>query len=530
MHARIYARFSTDRQNEATIADQVRACRDYAAAHALDVVDVYTDEGISGAAAANRPGLQSLIASTRSGEVVILADLSRLSRAPADLAPILRRWAFDGVRVVGIQDGFDSTSATADLQAGISGIMSQATLQLIGRKTHSALTMRARDGKPTGGRAYGFTAGGELVEPEAAIVREIFARYAGGATLLSIASDLNARGVPAAGAAWDRTKRRADGRWLVSALHAMLRNERYVGRVVWNRSRWVKAPDGRRVRRERPPSEWIVSEGPAIVDRPTWDAVQARHAARHVYSGGAGAQAQYLLSGILECALCGSKLVITGSKGRTYYCSSHRHGGAAACPNGLGARRDVAESILLPPIHAVILSDEAVAHAVDFIRRTVRLARMKSGQSPDEQLRELDARAAKIEGAIAAGILDREDVAAALADLDARRAAVQRSGWRRAADDLKGIEAKAERAYRDQVERARAVLTGADLRAAQTLLRQIVGGVPCRPADGGGYLVATLGVDLLPLLAAGGCIPVGSGGAQWSRVHCGRFDLYRRAA
>jgi hypothetical protein len=66
-----------------------------------------------------------------------------------------------------------------------------------------------------------------------------------------IANDLNARGVPSPGARWNRSERRHDGRWLTSALHAMLRNERYVGRLYWNRSSWVKDPDfGLRVRRE----------------------------------------------------------------------------------------------------------------------------------------------------------------------------------------------------------------------------------------------------------------------------------------
>jgi len=39
----------------------------------------------------------------------------------------------------------------------------------------------------------------------------------------------------------------------ISALNAMLQNERYSGRLYWNRSTWVKDPDsGKRVRRERP--------------------------------------------------------------------------------------------------------------------------------------------------------------------------------------------------------------------------------------------------------------------------------------
>ena len=52
----IYARYSTDKQTESSIADQVRVCQDYAEAHAMTVTETFADEGISGAALGNRPG------------------------------------------------------------------------------------------------------------------------------------------------------------------------------------------------------------------------------------------------------------------------------------------------------------------------------------------------------------------------------------------------------------------------------------------------------------------------------------------
>lgn len=48
MPAAIYARFSSEKQTEESIEAQVRACRDYAAAHGLPVKEIYADEAISG--------------------------------------------------------------------------------------------------------------------------------------------------------------------------------------------------------------------------------------------------------------------------------------------------------------------------------------------------------------------------------------------------------------------------------------------------------------------------------------------------
>ena len=182
--------------------------------------------------------------------------------------------------------------------------------------------MRAKQAAATGGRAYGYDNQRHPVEPAASIVRELFKRHAEGESMLSIASDLNARGISSPGAAWKRKSRRVDGR---SALHAIFHNEIYIGRLIWNRSEWIKDPDtGRRIRRERPRSEWIVHEIPAlaIVDRDIWDGVQRRLTARaESYARPGkhhGGHRRFLLSGLLECGLCGAKMIIKGTAPRQF--------------------------------------------------------------------------------------------------------------------------------------------------------------------------------------------------------------------
>jgi hypothetical protein len=80
--------------------------------------------------------------------------------------------------------------------------------------------MRATTGRSTGGKVYGYDPAGQVVEAEAAVVREIFGRTAAGESM---------RTVTTPGARWNRSERRRDGRWLISALNAMLQNERYIG-------------------------------------------------------------------------------------------------------------------------------------------------------------------------------------------------------------------------------------------------------------------------------------------------------------
>jgi site-specific DNA recombinase len=240
--AAIYARFSTDKQSESSIADQVRVCTEWCVKNGAPVAAAFEDQGISGAVIGNRPGLQAALAAQV--EVLVVMDLTRLARSQADLPKLIDRLVFRGVRVVGVQDGYDSARKGHKLQAGLTGIIGEAFREMIAEKTYSALESRAQRGAATGGVAYGYREG------EAATVCRIFEMYADGWSPRAIATRLNAEGVSSLGASWKRSKRRKDGKWLASAIAGdskrgtgILNNEVYIGRMVWNRSKWTKDPD-----------------------------------------------------------------------------------------------------------------------------------------------------------------------------------------------------------------------------------------------------------------------------------------------
>lgn len=486
MKARLYARFSTDRQSETSIDDQFRGCRELAAARGWSVASEHSDLGISGAAMGNRPGVLQLLKQATSGDVILILDLQRFVRSQ-DLAPLLARLKFRGVRVVTVQDGFDSESRTARMQAGMSGIMSEEYLAMTADRVHLALQSRAIEGKPTGGRAYG----------DAVIVREIFDRWVNGDSMKAIASDLNVRGVPSPGANWKRTTRRKDGRWLVSTLHELLHNERYAGRVIWNKSRWVKDPDsGRRLRRMRPESEWIVRSCEPIIDAETWRLAQARFRP-HPCPGRAP---RYLLSGLLLCSECGCKLTIIGGGKRRYGCSSFHSGGAAACSNGHTMLQTDAEAAILGPVVNDLLSPEAVAAGVRAMR--------ESAERPPPQATETPDQVAALERLVADGVLSADVAAPAIAE--ARRKAAEAASAEQVAQPVPFIAPPSPAAWRRLVADMREVLTGEDIPAARNCLQELLGEVVCRP-DGDRF-VAELSGRRLEIATGTSRILVGSGG------------------
>ena len=112
----------------------------------------------------------------------------------------------------------------------------------------------------------------------AEVIRRIFRDYVAGISPKQIAKDLNREGLRGPRATlWGPSTIYGNPKRGTGILH----NELYIGRMVWNKLRYLKDPDtGKRVSRPNPESEWVISQVPAlrIVDDEQWAAVQARYA------------------------------------------------------------------------------------------------------------------------------------------------------------------------------------------------------------------------------------------------------------
>ena len=87
MRAVIYARYSSDRQSESSIEDQLELCRRVIDREGWVLTRAYEDRAISGAVR-QRPAFQQLLADAESGgfDVVVTESLDRLGRKLADVA------------------------------------------------------------------------------------------------------------------------------------------------------------------------------------------------------------------------------------------------------------------------------------------------------------------------------------------------------------------------------------------------------------------------------------------------------------
>lgn len=360
----IYARYSSERQNERSIADQLSVCMRHAAAKGWSVVETYSDAAISGAAMANRPGLLDALAAAEAGvfNVLLTEDEDRIARNLEHLAHVASRLRFAGVTLATL-----STDAVEDMHVAFKGLIGAEYLKNLSQKTKRGMCSNAEKGLATGSRLYGYRSlpGGaiEIVAAEADVVRRIFSDYIAGVSPRAIADRLNRESIPGPrGGLWSHSsicgsRQRANG---------ILHTELYAGVKVWNRMEVRKDPrTGKRTPRMRPEAEWQRTEVPhlAIVDAETWQTTRALKLA-------AAASAPFerrrtppwLLSGLVKCGRCGgSYTVYTSGK---LVCATYREKGAAACSNRRTPMRNEIERRVIEGLKTRLLTPAVVEEAM----------------------------------------------------------------------------------------------------------------------------------------------------------------------
>ena len=186
MNVAIYARYSSDNQRDASIANQVRVCRAHVDKEHWHITEEYTDHAVSGATLL-RPGIQAMMreALQRRVDVVLAESLDRFSRDQEDTAGLFKRLSFVGVRMVTLAEG-----EITHLHVGLKGTMNAIFLKDLADKTRRGLRGRVELGKSGGGVCYGYrvtrklesgalsTGEREIVAEESSTIVRIFATTA----------------------------------------------------------------------------------------------------------------------------------------------------------------------------------------------------------------------------------------------------------------------------------------------------------------------------------------------------------------
>jgi site-specific DNA recombinase len=408
----LYARYSSDNQRVASIEDQIRICRVIAAEKGWVLLEdhIYIDEERTGRTITGRSGFQAMMemAKRKQGspfEYILVADVSRLGRDKADLFKTIDILTFRQVNVLFVEDGLDSKEPWFE-----EAFHSRAQQAARYSKSLSIKVRNGRDGRflagyNPGGGCYGydnvpdedFTRKGEYGRPavkgvfqivnaeQALIVRRIFIAFAGGMSLGRIANMLNSEGVPPS----QMARKRDRPSWCKSAIETILRNSRYIGKVVWNTSTQVLSPEtGKFERRATPEHLWLHKqmEQLRIVPDELWEEVQAQFVRTTKGFGikRAGGMSRtercrkYLFSGLLRCGVCGGNMTITTTNPPVYGCADHRN--RHSCDNKKTIRVDVLEQAFLSALGEQLEDETLSEELVHSLLQHLNSARGKAIQ------------------------------------------------------------------------------------------------------------------------------------------------------
>jgi site-specific DNA recombinase len=161
--------------------------------------DIYTDAGISGKKADNRPALQAALGDIRKGDALVVYSLSRLARSTRDTLDIADLLEKKGADLVSLSERIDTTTAAGKMVFRMLAVLNEFERDQVSERTKAALHYKRTQGQKTGGDipyGYDLDAAGLLKENAAeqkglALIRDLKTK---GYSLRAIARELEARG------------------------------------------------------------------------------------------------------------------------------------------------------------------------------------------------------------------------------------------------------------------------------------------------------------------------------------------------
>jgi len=501
--AAIYARVSSARQREEqTIVSQTTALREAAEHSGLEVPGdwVFEDEGYSGATLV-RPALERLrdLAAQVPIDVVLCYSPDRLARKYAYQALLIDEFARVGTEVRFVK-GPRGETPEDELLIQFQGMIAEYERAQIAERTRRGKVHRARAGTVNvlGGAPFGYRyirrsddaeARYEIVEEEAAVVREMFRRYVeDNLSIADLTRWLGARGIATS---------TGKDRWDRSTIWGMLRNPAYAGRAAYLKTGRVDgAPalnriarrQGRSVSRHprtrpRPAAEWIEIAVSAIVDEDTFAAAARRLEDNRRFSA-RNTKEPSLLMGLVSCQSCGYAYYRTSTRTKArklyyYRClgsDDYRYEHGRVCDNQ-PVRADYLDELVWGQVTALLADPRLVQAELD--RRLTELRAANPATAERSRLELELARATKgIERLVQAyqeDLLTLEQLRARMPDLRARETSVRsslaaleaqlldRDTYLKLAENLEGF-----------LERLRDTADAATIEARQKILRSVV--------------------------------------------------------
>ena len=406
--AALYCRLSRDdnMDNESnSISNQKKILQKAAKDKGYTDTIFFVDDGITGTTM-KRPGFQKMIAAIEAGYIsaVFVKDLSRLGRNYIEVGKLTEEFfPPHDVRLVAVSDGVDSDEGEDDFTP-FKNIMNEYYAKDISKKRRIVNKMKGNAGIPLSPPPYGYIKNPDdprfwVVDPVAAdVVRRIYRMALEGYGLAETAAALGADGIVNPTYYW-RSKGTSRGgskstleptKWGHTTIKKILTTQEYCGDVINFKSYSKSYKMKRRIENPEENRAIFLNVHEAIIDRPTWEKVQALKAGTR-RKRPTVTQEPSAFSGVMKCPECGGNLNFHFNQNnhdiKFFSCQNH-NSGLRKCSSTHYIRLDFLEQVVLYEVHR--LACFANEYENDFIKAMVGRSAKVAENERVRKKRELD--------------------------------------------------------------------------------------------------------------------------------------------
>ena len=407
--AALYCRLSRDdnMDNESnSISNQKKILQKAAKDKGYSDTIFFVDDGITGTTM-KRPGFQKMITAIEAGYIsaVFVKDLSRLGRNYIEVGKLTEEFfPLHDVRLVAVSDGVDSDEGEDDFTP-FKNIMNEYYAKDISKKRRIVNKMKGNAGIPLSPPPYGYIKNPDdprfwVVDPEAAdVVRRIYRMALEGYGLAETAAALGADGIVNPTYYW-RSKGTSRGgskstleptKWGHTTIKKILTTQEYCGDVINFKSYSKSYKMKKRIENPEENRAIFLNVHEAIIDRPTWEKVQALKAGTR-RKRPTVTQEPSVFSGVMKCPECGGNLNFHFNQNnhdiKFFSCQNH-NSGLRKCSSTHYIRLDFLEQVVLYEVHR--LACFANEYENDFIKAMVGRSAKVAENERVRKKRELDA-------------------------------------------------------------------------------------------------------------------------------------------
>lgn len=374
LRAAAYCRVSTDQEEQLTSYEaQVAYYTDKIMSNPeWTLAGIFADEGITGTSVKKRTNFLRMIRLCRKGkiDIILTKSISRFARNTVDCLNYIRELKELGIAVIFENENINTMKADTEIIITMLAGFAQAQSESISQNVRWGKRQAFKSGKVSFqySRIYGYERGENnkprVVPEQAAVVRRIFQSYLAGSSVPDIKRMLEAEGIAAAG---------GKPQWSVGALQYMLRNEKYCGDALLQKT-FVENCISKKTRKNNGelPKYLVQNHHEAIIDRTLFEKVQAeiaRRAGKRKVSdktsktGQSKYSGRYALTELLICGNCGTpyKRVTWSKRGKkkiVWRCISRLDYGTKYCKSSPTVDEERLQAAVLKAINTMMSNRE----------------------------------------------------------------------------------------------------------------------------------------------------------------------------